>query len=158
MKVYNMEQTIALTVIGRVESSVEDTVDENWGSVVARINLLPEYTGGLDGLNRFSHAIIVTYLHKAKYDRSKHLKRRPRGLESMPLIGIFAQRAKDRPNPIGITAVKLVSVGNDYIEVQGLDAVNGTPVLDIKPYYPQYDMMENAQIPQWVNELMKNYF
>ena len=153
-----MESTITLTPIGRVESPVEEPVDENWGKVRSRIVLLPEYAGGLDGLNEFSHAIIVTYLHKAKYEQSKHLKRRPRGLESMPLLGIFSQRAKDRPNPIGITAVKITGVGNDYLEVQGLDAINGTPVLDIKPYYPQYDRVGNPQMPEWVAELMKRYF
>jgi tRNA (adenine37-N6)-methyltransferase len=153
-----MKTTITLSSIGRVDSPVREAVDEKWGSVTSRIVLLPEYAGGLDGLNGFSHVIVVTYLHKATYEQSKHLKRRPRGLESMPLVGIFSQRAKDRPNPIGITAVKVVGVGNDYLEVQGLDAINGTPVLDIKPYYPQYDRIENPKIPEWVVELMKNYF
>ena len=76
----------------------------------------------------------------------------------MPLVGIFSQRAKDRPTPIGITAVRVVRVGTDHLEVQGLDAINGTPVLDIKPYYPHYDKIENPQTPEWVAELMKDYF
>lgn len=153
-----MPQTMTLKPVGHVASSVEKVVDEEWGSVISKIVLLPEYAGGLDGLDGFSHAIVVTYLHKAKYDRSLHLKRRPRGLESMPLVGIFSQRAKDRPNPIGITAVKLVRVGADYLEVQGLDAINGTPVLDIKPYFPHYDRVAAPRIPEWVDELMKGYF
>ncbi len=153
-----MNDRIDLKPIGRVESSVEETVDEKWGSVISKIVLRPEYAGGLDGLDGFSHALVVTYLHKATYDRERHLRRRPRGLESMPLVGIFSQRAKDRPNPIGITAVKIVGVGGDYVEVQGLDAVNGTPVVDVKPYYPQYDRVENARTPAWVDELMKGYF
>ena len=76
----------------------------------------------------------------------------------MPLVGIFSQRAKDRPNSIGITAVKIIRVGTDYLEVQGLDAVDGTPVLDIKPYYPVYDRVDDSKTPEWVNELMKGYF
>ena len=76
----------------------------------------------------------------------------------MPIVGIFSQRAKDRPNPIGITAVKIVDVGDDYLEVRGLDAINTTPVLDIKPYYPEYDRIKNPATPNWVKRLMKGYF
>ena len=153
-----MPQTMTLKSVGHVVSPVENMVDEKWGRVISKIVLLPEYAGGLDGLDGFSHAIVVTYLHRAKYERPLHLKRRPRGLESMPLVGIFSQRAKDRPNPIGITAVKLVRVGADYLEVQGLDAINGTPVLDIKPYFPLYDRIAAPRTPEWVDELMQGYF
>ena len=76
----------------------------------------------------------------------------------MPLLEIFSQRAKDRPNPIGITAVRLIRAAMDHLDVQGLDAINGTPVLDIKPYYPLCDRIENPRIPQWVAKLMKDYF
>jgi len=153
-----MNETMNLKPIGHVVSPVEETVDEKWGGVVSRVLLLPEYAGGLDGLDGFSHAIVVTYLHKAKYEPARHLKRRPRGLESMPLLGIFSQRAKDRPNPIGITTVRIICTGTDYLEVQGLDAINGTPVIDIKPYYPSCDRIENPRTPEWVAELMKDYF
>lgn len=153
-----MDETINLKPIGHVVSPVEETVDEKWGGVVSRVLLLPEYAGGLDGLDGFSHAMVVTYLNRAQYDPARHLKRRPRGLESMPFVGIFSQRAKDRPNPIGVTAVRVIRTGTDYLEVQGLDAINGTPVLDIKPYYPSFDRIENPRTPEWVAELMKDYF
>jgi tRNA-Thr(GGU) m(6)t(6)A37 methyltransferase TsaA len=153
-----MNETINLKPIGYVVSPVEETVDEKWGGVVSKVLLLPEYAAGLDGLDGFSHAIVVTYLDKAKYESARHLKRRPRGLESMPLVGIFSQRAKDRPNPIGITAVRIIRAGTDHLEVQGLDAINGTPVLDIKPYYPWFDRIENPRTPEWVAELMEGYF
>jgi len=110
------------------------------------------------GLENFSHAIIVTYLHQANYEKEKHLQRRPRNLETMPKVGIFSQRAKDRPNPIGITAVEIISVGDDYLEIKGLDAINETPILDIKPYYPHYDKIDSPKVPEWVDRLMKNYF
>jgi tRNA (Thr-GGU) A37 N-methylase len=97
-------------------------------------------------------------MNKTKYEPARYLKRRPRGFESMPLLEIFLQRAKDRPNPIGITAVRIIRTGTDYLEVQRLDAINGTPVLDIKPYYPLCDRIENPRIPQWVAKLMKDYF
>jgi tRNA-Thr(GGU) m(6)t(6)A37 methyltransferase TsaA len=149
---------ILLTPIGKVVSPIEEMVDENWGKVISKIALSQEYRGGLEGLEKFSHVIVVTYLHKAKFDPIRHLKRRPRGLDSMPLVGIFSQRSKDRPNPLGITAVKLLRVGDDYIEVQGLDAVNGTPVLDIKPYVPEFDRVPDCTTPDWVKKLMQRYF
>ena len=149
---------IKLKPIGFVSSSVTEKTDENWGQITSRILLQPEYIGALSGLEDFSHAIIITYLHQARYEKEKHLQRRPRGLESMPKVGIFSQRVKDRPNPIGVTAVKIINVGEGYIEVQGLDAINETPVLDIKPYYPQYDKIDSAKVPEWVHRLMEKYF
>ncbi len=76
----------------------------------------------------------------------------------MPKVGILSQRAKNRPNPIGITSVKIIGVGHDHLEIQGLDAINGTPVLDIKPYYPQFDRVDSPRVPEWVNRLMESYF
>ena len=153
-----MLEKISLKPIGFVSSPVTERTDEKWGQVVSRILLQHEYAGGLLGLDDFSHAIVVTYLHEAKYDPQKHIRRRPRGLEYMPEVGIFSQRAKNRPNPIGVTAVTIVEVGDDYLEVRGLDAINNTPVLDIKPYYPQYDRIDLASVPGWVNGLMADYF
>jgi len=149
---------IQLKPIGFVSSPVSERLDENWGEVTSRIILQPEFAGALLGLEGFSHAIIVAYLHQAHYEKAKHLQRRPRNLATMPLVGILAQRAKNRPNPLGITAVEILAVGNDYLEVKGLDAVNETPILDIKPYYPQYDKKDNSKVPEWVDRLMKDYF
>jgi tRNA-Thr(GGU) m(6)t(6)A37 methyltransferase TsaA len=149
---------VQLKPVGFISSPVTEQTDENWGEVISRVFLQPEYIGALSGLEDFSHAIIITYLHQAKYEKEKHLQRRPRGLESMPKVGIFSQRAKDRPNAIGVTTVKIITVGSDFIEVQGLDAINGTPVLDVKPYYPQYDKIDSPKTPEWVGRLMEKYF
>ena len=75
----------------------------------------------------------------------------------MPLVGIFSQRGKDRPNTIGITSVEIVNVSDNSITVKGLDAIDGTSVLDIKPYYPVYDR-KDATVPEWVDRLMEHYF
>ncbi len=123
--------------------------DEQLESVVSKIILLPEYHGGLEGLGDFSHAYILTYLHQTGYQPERHLQRRPRGLASLPMVGIFARRAKERPNQIGLTVVKVVRVAADELEVQGLDAIDGTPVLDIKPYFPYFDSRSNAEVPAW---------
>ena len=149
---------ITLKPIGFVSSPVTDRMDANWGDITSKIVLNPEIIGALSGLENFSHAIIVTYLHEAHYEKDKHLQRRPRNLATMPLTGILAQRAKNRPNPIGITAVKILNVNSDSLEIRGLDAINGTPVLDIKPYYPHYDKVNDSTVPEWVDRLMKDYF
>jgi tRNA-Thr(GGU) m(6)t(6)A37 methyltransferase TsaA len=153
-----MSGELLIKPIGVVESPVKEPVDENWGTITSRIILKPEYASGLLGLGDFTHVIVVTCLHKASFDPARHLQRRPRGLAHMPKVGIFSQRAKDRPNPLGVTAVKLLAVGENHITVQGLDAIDGTPVIDIKPYYPQYDRVDAARVPAWVDELMKEYF
>ena len=144
--------------IGVIQSDVTKKVDHNWGTVISKIVLDEDLTDGLKGLKDFSHVIVIYHLNQAKFIKADHLVRRPQGRDDMPMVGIFAQRAKDRPNAIGITAVKLLSVNKNVIEIQGLDAVDGTPVLDIKPYYPKYDARENATVPKWVDQLMKDYF
>jgi tRNA-Thr(GGU) m(6)t(6)A37 methyltransferase TsaA len=153
-----MSEALKISPIGRVSSDIVEQTDERWGQVTSRIEILPDYRQGLIGLDQFSHVIVVTFLHQASFDPQHHLVRRPRGLASMPAVGIFAQRAKDRPNPIGITAVPIVGLTPDSVIVRGLDAIDGTPVLDLKPYYPVYDRIADASVPEWVNRLMDGYF
>ncbi len=149
---------IEFNSIGYVCNDVELKKDTSWGEDISAIKIDEEYTDGLTGLSDFSHIIVIYYLDKAKFELEKHLIRRPQNRDDMPLVGILSQRAKDRPNPIGITSVKLISVENNIITVKGLDAINNTPIIDIKPYYPQYDCKENAIVPEWVTQLMKHYF
>lgn len=153
-----MDDLISVRPIGRVVSAVVQQTDAGWGGTTARIEVLPQYRAGLAGLEQFSHAIVVTWLHQAAFDPARDLRRRPRGLASMPEAGIFAQRAKDRPNALGITAVAIAAVTAEALMVQGLDAINGTPVVDIKPYYPAYDRIAEARVPEWVERLMRDYF
>lgn len=145
-------------IIGYVSSPVTHRTDEQWSKVESQVVLLPEYRQGLRGLAMFSHALIVTWLHEARFDPVRHLVRRPQGRADMPEIGIFSQRAKDRPNPIGITAASIVGMEPDALVVRGLDAIDGTPVIDIKPYYPAFDRKDDATVPEWVDRLMKDYF
>lgn len=149
---------IKFNSIGTVYSPVREGVDSNWGEVISEINLNDELRDGLKGLENFSHAIIIYLLHKSTFDPKQDIQRKPQGREDMPMVGIFSQRAKHRPNPIGITAVEIVSVEENCLKVKGLDAIDGTPVLDIKPYYPVYDMKKDATTPEWVDILMKEYF
>jgi tRNA (adenine37-N6)-methyltransferase len=151
-------ESISLSPIGYVSSPVTNPIDENWGDVISRIEVLEPYRPGLQGLEQFSHILVVAYLHGAAFDPRRHLVRHPRGLESMPEVGIFAQRAKDRPNPLGITAVEVLEVTPEGLSVRGLDAIDGTPILDIKPYFPVFDRVEGAHVPEWVDRLMEGYF
>lgn len=149
---------IELDSIGLVKNNIENKKDNNWGSDVSKIILDEQYEHGLTGLSDFSHLIVIYYLDKADFNMEKHLVRRPQGREDMPMVGIFSQRAKDRPNPIGITSVEILNINKNIITIKGLDAINNTPVIDIKPYYPMYDCKNNAVIPQWVIRLMEHYF
>ncbi len=147
-----------LEPIGTVKSSVVEAIDENWGKVVAEIHLLDPLAPGLKGIEQFSHVVVIFFMHRSTFDAVTDLIRRPQGRSDMPLVGIFAQRAKHRPNPIGITTVRLVQVQGNVLKVKGLDAIDGTPVLDIKPYLPVYDCPRNATNPEWIDRLMEGYF
>jgi tRNA-Thr(GGU) m(6)t(6)A37 methyltransferase TsaA len=147
-----------LTPIGIVHNNVTETMVENWGSVVSEIVLDDALAPGLHGLEQFSHAVIVFFMHQAHFNPATDIHRRPRGRADMPLLGIFAQRPNRHPNPLGITAVEIVEVAGNVLKVKGLDAINGTPVLDIKPYFPIFDRVDNARVPEWVARLLQGYF
>ena len=149
---------IQLEPIGTVRSPVSAGVDENWGAVIAEIHLVEQLAAALQGLDQFSHLLVVFWMHQSSFDAASDLVRRPRGRADMPPVGIFAQRAKHRPNPIGITAVELVGVTGSVLTVRGLDAIDGTPVLDLKPYVPVFDRVTNAVLPEWIERLMEDYF
>jgi tRNA-Thr(GGU) m(6)t(6)A37 methyltransferase TsaA len=144
--------------IGFVKSPVTEPVDENWGGVVSRIHLAKPWGRGLKGLAEFSHLVVLFHMHQATHNPATDLVRRPRGRADMPKLGIFAQRAKHRPNPVGITAVKLLGIRGSTMTVRGLDAVDGSPVLDIKPYVPEFDRVDRPTVPKWMKKLLKGYF
>ncbi len=150
--------SIHLEPIGRVRSPATDTMcDENWGAVVAEIEVAARFAAGLRGLDGFSHALVVFFMDH-QFVAARDLVRRPRGRADMPELGIFAQRGKQRPNPLGVTAVEIVGIAGRVLTVRGLDAVDGTPVLDVKPYVPAFDRREDARVPAWVERLMRGYF
>ena len=119
-----MVQDIIMKPIGYVKNNVQDRKDVSWGEDISIIELEAEYYNGLCGLENFSHATIIYYLDKACYEKEKHLQRRPQNREDMPLVGIFSQRGKDRPNRIGMTSVQIVSVDEGKLTIRGLDAID----------------------------------
>lgn len=150
---------IACKPIGVVKCPVTEMSQGNWSVVESEIELAPELAGGLQGLETYSHIIVIFHLHQIeRFDPRKQLLRRPRGMEHLQPVGVFAQRTKYRPNPIGVTAVALLGIAGNRLKVRGLDALDGTPVLDIKPYIPAFDRIENPQTPPWVASFMEGYF
>lgn len=109
-------------------------------------------------MNDFSHVIIIYYLDKAKFDINKNLQRIPQNRDDIPLVGIFSQRGKDIPNQIGMKSVQIISTTDNRLVVKGLDAIDSTHILDIKPYYLMYDLRKDTIVPAWVDRLMEHYF
>ena len=145
--------------IGTVKCHVNEMSQGNWARVDSEIHLEPQYAPGLQELDGFSHVLVVFFLDRAQgFDPKKQLLRRPRGMEDMHEIGVFAQRTKYRPNPIGVTAVRLLAIEGNVVKVRGLDALDGTPVLDIKPYIPPFDRVDDVKMPPWVGHVMEGYF
>lgn len=148
--------TVSMEPIGQVVNEVSTPVDRGWASVESKIVLREELAPALAGLADFSHALVVFWMHRT--GPVERLQRRPQGREDMPERGILAQRARHRPNPIGVSSVVITGIEKNVLRVKGLDAINGTPVLDIKPYYPVYDSRAEARVPEWVDRLMADYF
>jgi tRNA (adenine37-N6)-methyltransferase len=145
--------------IGTVKCLVDEMSQGNWAAVDSEIHLSAEYAPGLQGLEGFSHILVLFFLDRAQgFDLKKQLLRRPRGMEDLQELGVFAQRTKFRPNPIGITAVKLLGIDGNIVKVRGLDALDGTPVLDLKPYMPPFDRMDDVAMPPWVGRFIEGYF
>ncbi len=154
------QNEIILRPIGVVRSPIKEVADDCWGGVVATIEcdpaqFAPECTLGLD---QYSHVEVVFLLNRIPAEEIETGARRPRGRADWPRMGIFAQRSKDRPNRIGITVCKIESVAGLQIRVHELDAVDGTPVLDVKPYLKGFAPRGEVREPAWAAELMAGYF
>ena len=146
--------------IGVVRSPVKAAVDDVWGGVTSVIELDetvlgPEATLGLDG---FSHVEVVFHFHQLPESEVETGARHPRNRMDWPKVGILAQRAKKRPNRIGVTVCRLVAVEGLRLTVLELDAIEGTPVLDVKPYMAEFGPKGEIRQPKWSRELMAGYF
>ena len=120
---------------------------------ISKIILREDLIEALDGINEFSHLFILFFLERI-INEEKKLKAYPRGRMDMPLLGVFATRIANRPNPIGLALVELLKIEENVLTVRGLDAYDGTPVLDIKPF-DYWDMVEDAKVPEWWLKLEK---
>lgn len=123
-------------------------------SNVSKIILRQDLAEALDGIEDFSHLFVIFWVHEIPKEERRKMKVHPRGRVDMPLLGIFATRTPHRPNPIGLTLVELLRVEGNVVTVRGLDAFDGTPVLDVKPF-DYWDMVEDAGLPEWWMKLEK---
>lgn len=152
---------IEIQPIGVVRSSVDDpSRDENWGGLVSVIDLDPGVLGSraTAGLAEFSHIVVVFHFHKVAEDQVESGTRHPRGRTDWPEVGILAQRAKRRPNRLGVTTCRLLKVDGLRLRVLDLDAIEGTPVVNVKPYMIEFGPHGEVRQPQWATELMSTYY
>jgi tRNA-Thr(GGU) m(6)t(6)A37 methyltransferase TsaA len=145
--------------IGWVRSPRVDPVDDEWSDVIATISLDERFSPeSLSGLAEFSHVEIVYLFNQVDPDSVETGARHPRGNEDWPAVGIFAQRGKSRPNRLGVSVCRLLGVEGRTVTVQALDAIDATPVLDIKPYMAEFAPRGLIRQPDWSNELMAGYW
>jgi len=150
---------IQLAPIARVHNSRHRVVDDYWGGIISEIVLEESIPAeSLDGIESFSHAEIVFYFHRAGQEMLVGGTRRPRGNPDFPLVGIFAQRNKDRPNRLGLSTVNILRREGRSLFVENLDAIDGTPVLDIKPVMEEYLPRGPVRQPDWSHEIMNDYW
>ena len=152
--------TIQMLPIGIVTSTRKNAVDDNWDQESVHIELDPDQftEESLFGLSEFSHAEILFFMDQVDPKKIEKFARFPRNNSSWPKIGIFAQRGKNRPNQIGTTICRILKVEGLNLFLQGLDAIHGTPVLDIKPWVSEFAPRGKTHQPRWISELMLNYW
>lgn len=155
-----MNMNLNLSSIGIVRSDRKEVMDDQWGQVVSIIELdSNQFTEeALYGLEEFSHIDVIFHFHLMDPSKIEWNARHPRNNMEWPKVGIFSQRGKNRPNGIGVSTCKLLKVEGLILTVQALDAVDGTPVLDIKPYMAEFAPREDVKQPEWSKQLMVNYF
>ena len=137
-----MSEKGKLTFIGVVESPGE----------TSRVKIFPEFCAGLQNLDDFSHVIILYWCHlRDKKDERRVLKVTPRRHLHTSQVGVFASRSPTRPNPIALCVTQLVKIQNCTLHVRGLDALEGSPIIDIKPYIPRADSIPNGKVPEWTS-------
>ena len=159
-----MEMEIVLKPIGFIRTGLSDEeVKGSWPyGVEAEIEVLEEFKDALEGIDGFSHLIVIFYMHKVTEEQRRVLKARHKRfiqrygfkLEELPLVGVFCLDSPHRPNPIGLTIVELIERRGRVLKVKGMDAFDGTPVLDIKPYTPSRCKVD-LRFPAWYTRLME---
>ena len=146
---HTIRRMFHLKPIGTVHNVMTEAHrDTRWEEIDSEIVVDEAWRDALDGIEQFSHIWVIFYFDRMPPPDSLHV--RPMRQENLPLVGLFATRSPQRPNPIGIRAAELLHVRGTVLRVRGLDALNGTPVLDLKPYLPRRDAIQNTRVGEWV--------
>jgi tRNA-Thr(GGU) m(6)t(6)A37 methyltransferase TsaA len=150
---WTLPTTWTVHPIGWVHSEVTG-LDARWEDFTSQIVVNEEWAPGLDGLEEFSHIIVLTWLHRHPCRTPQdELHSHPERRQDLPAVGFFATRTPRRPNPIGLTVVPLLARDGNVLTVRGLDAADGTPVLDVKPYLERGDRIDQPRSPAWIRQL-----
>ncbi len=143
---------VATVLGGRIE-----VADDDWENVEAVIRLDGRFgADALMGLEEFSHLEVLWFFDRATSETTG--ARHPRGNPDWPLVGIFGQRGKDRPNRLAISRCEILEVRGVETRIRGLDAIDGTPVLDLKPWLEEFGPRGTTFQPAWATELMRHYW
>ncbi len=151
---------LTMTPVGKVVSERKAPEDDDWDNVRSRIELDPDRfdADALRGLDAFSHVEVIFVFDRVAVDAAVTGARHPRNNPSWPLVGIFGQRGKKRPNRIGVTVCRIDRIEGLTVHLEGLDAIDGTPVLDIKPWMQAFGPRGGVREPEWSIELMRDYW
>ncbi len=150
---------VQMETIGVVEALRSDLVDDYWGDQVASIQLDARFSAdALKGLSDFSHVEVLFLFDQVDPAKTVQGARHPRNNPEWPEVGIFAQRAKNRPNRIGSTICRVLAVQGNKLIVSELDAINASPVLDIKPVMQEFLPRQAVRQPEWSRQLMAQYW
>ena len=145
--------------IAYVTNNRKDIEDDNWGSIISTIELVENMNEStLEGIQEFSHLEIIFYFDKVADEKIQYGARHPRNNKDYPKVGIFAQRGKNRPNKLGVTIVELLDINNKKLIVKGLDAIDRTPIIDIKPVMKEFLPKGEVKQPSWSISLMDRYW
>jgi len=149
--------TITINPIGYVKNSIKSAHGVDWSTIESEIIIYDDFASALDGIEDFNYIEVIFWMHLSPPPPSS-LKIHPRGRRELPLLGIFATRSPIRPNPIGVSVVKLIRRCGNKLIVLGLDALDGSPVLDIKPFIPIESRfkkaIKEARVPTWVRQIV----
>ncbi len=152
MDMTSRSEPMTLKAIDIVRNELKESTKQDSSKVVSEIVIDSSLAEALDSLDGFSHIIVLYWMHQLDHSNGFPLKVHPKGRLEVTPVGVFASRSPNRPNPIGKATVRLLGRQGNKLKVEGLDAVDGTPVIDLKPYLPGYDSVDNAKVPPWVTE------
>ena len=146
----NQLPEMTLKAIGIVRNEIKQPLRHGWREIVSEIVVNRDLTEALDRLDEFSDSIVLYWMHQLPAGKPLSLKVHPMGKPELPLVGRLAARSPSRPNLVGQATVRLLERRGNILKVKGLDAIDGTPVIDIKPYIHEYDSVANTEVPPWI--------
>jgi tRNA-Thr(GGU) m(6)t(6)A37 methyltransferase TsaA len=146
---------IALEPIAMVKNDIKEMGRRDWDKVISQLVFRPDFEDALEGLKEFSHIIVLFVFHLSPSGESAAHKIHPQMRPDLPLVGVFATRSPVRPNPLGMAVVELRGHIKNILTVTGLDALDGTPIVDVKPYLPG-DSVAKIRVPDWIHKLRQS--